>query len=146
MLARDRNGPKLRYQAMIYPALDPGCESGSMRALARGYMLTQDMMKWFWAQYLSSPADATNPLAAPIAASPQQLAGLPPATILTAEYDPPRDEGEAYGEKLRAAGVPVVARRYLGMIHGFASLPFITEVANRALADLGADLRAALTA
>lgn len=146
MLARDRKGPKLRYQAMIYPALDPGCETASMQEFATGYMLTRDIMKWFWAQYLSGPADAKNPLAAPIVASAADLAGLPPATILTAEYDLPRDEGEAYAGKLRAAGVPVIARRYLGMIHGFASLPFITEVANRAMADLGADLRAALAA
>jgi acetyl esterase len=144
MLARDRGGPVLRYQALIYPALDPGCESESMKALARGYFLTQDVMKWFWSCYLTSPADAVNPLAAPLRAT--SLAGLPPATILTAEFDPPRDEGEAYADRLRAAGVPVVARRYLGMIHGFASLPFITEVANRAIADVGHDLRVALTA
>lgn len=144
MLARDRKGPKLRYQAMIYPATDPGCDTASMRELASGYMLPQAMTKWFWAQYLSSPADAQNPLAAPIRSTMEHLAGLPPATILTAEYDPLRDEGEKFSEMLRAAGVPVIARRYLGMIHGFASLPFITEVANRALADVGADLRAAL--
>jgi acetyl esterase len=101
-------------------------------------------MKWFWSCYLASPADAANPLAAPLCAT--NLAGLPPASILTAEFDPPRDEGEAYADRLRAAGVPVVARRYLGMIHGFASLPFITEVANRAVADVARDLRAALTA
>jgi acetyl esterase len=144
MLARDRGGPTLRYQALIYPALDPGCESESMKTLARGYFLTQDVMKWFWSCYLASPADAANPLAAPLCAT--NLAGLPPASILTAEFDPPRDEGEAYADRLRAAGVPVVARRYLGMIHGFASLPFITEVANRAVADVARDLRAALTA
>jgi acetyl esterase len=144
MLARDRGGPALLYQALIYPALDPGCESESMKALARGYFLTQDVMKWFWSCYLASPADAANPLAAPLRAT--NLAGLPPATILTAEFDPPRDEGEAYADRLRAAGVTVVARRYLGMIHGFASLPFITEVANRAIADVAHDLRAALTA
>jgi acetyl esterase len=144
MLARDRSGPVLLYQALIYPALDPGCDSESMKALARGYFLTQNVMKWFWSCYLTSPADAMNPLAAPLRAT--NLAGLPPATILTAEFDPPRDEGEAYADRLRAAGVPVVARRYLGMIHGFASLPSITQVANRAIADVAHDLRAALTA
>jgi acetyl esterase/lipase len=142
-LARDRAGPALRYQALIYPALDPGCDSASMRALAEGFLLSREAMRWYWGCYLSAPTDAANPLAAPLRAN---VAGLPPATVITAEFDPLRDEGEAYVGQLRAAGVAVVGRRFLGMIHGFASLPHVTTVANHALADVAADLRAALTA
>jgi acetyl esterase len=142
-LARDRGGPALRYQALIYPALDPPCESASMRTLAEGFLLTREVMRWYWGCYLATPADAANPLAAPLRAN---LAGLAPATVITAEFDPLRDEGEAYVARLGSAGVAVVGRRYLGMIHGFASLPHVTAVANRALADVAADLRTALTA
>ena len=142
-LARERGGPSLRYQALLYPALDPACDSASMRAFAEGYLLSRAAMRWYWSCYLTAPADAANPLAAPLRA---RLAGLPPATVITGEFDPLRDEGEAYVDQLRAAGVAVVGRRYLGMIHGFASLPHVTAVANHALIDIATDLRAALTA
>jgi acetyl esterase len=142
-LARDREGPALRYQALLYPALDPACGSASMQAFTDGYLLSRAAMRWFWSCYLAAPQDAANPLAAPMQAD---VAGLPPATVITAEFDPLRDEGEAYADHLRAAGVAVVGRRYLGMTHGFASMPYVTPVANRALADVAADLRTALTA
>jgi acetyl esterase len=100
-------------------------------------------MLWYWGHYLRSPADRSNPLATPLKAN---LAGLPPATLVTAEFDPLRDEGEAYADRLRVAGVDVTGRRYLGMIHGFASMPYLTGLAQRALADVGADIKAALTA
>jgi acetyl esterase len=143
LMARDRNGPALRYQGLIYPCVDPSCGSASQQELADGYWLTRDSMRWFWKQYLQSPGDATNPLASPPNA---KLAGLPAATVVTAQFDPLRDEGEDYADRLRAANVEVVGRRYLGMIHGFASMPYLTPMANRALADVGADLKAALTA
>lgn len=143
LLARDRQGPALRYQALLYPALEPTCSSVSQRAFAEGYLLSQAVMQWYWNCYLRSPEDAAQPYAAPLIAD---VSGLPPATIVTAEFDPLRDEGEAYADRLRAAHVPVVGRRYLGMIHGFASLPYLTPVALRALADVGADLRGALNA
>ncbi len=143
LLARERHGPALRYQALLYPALDPQCASASAEQLATGYLLTRATMRWFWSCYLSTPLDAANPLAAPLKAD---VTGLPPATLITAEFDPLHDEGEAYADHLRAAGVAVVGRRYLGMIHGFASMPYVTPVADRALADVGADLRSALSA
>jgi acetyl esterase len=141
-LARARGGPALRYQGLLYPALDPACASRSQRELGDGYLLSRELMRWFWSCYLGSPQDAENPLAAPLLA---EVAGLPPATIITGEFDPLRDEGEAYADRLREGGVAVIARRYLGMIHGFASMPYVTPVANHALADLGADLHTALS-
>ncbi len=143
LLARERQGPALRYQALIYPCLDPECASGSAQAFAAGYLLRRDNMQWFWNQYVPKAGERANPLVTPLKAS---LAGLPAATVVTAEFDPLRDEGEAYADRLRGAGIEVTARRYLGMIHGFASMPYLTPVANRALADVGADLRAALSA
>lgn len=140
LLARDRGGPNLRHQALIYPVTDLGCDSASSRELAVGYMLTRDMMRWFAECYLGDPSRAADPLASPLKAT--DLAGLPPATVITAEFDPLRDEGEAYAARLRAAGVPVVARRYLGMLHGFLSMPYVTPVAYHAIADVGRDLRA----
>lgn len=143
ILARDRKGPVLRYQGLFYPCLDPACASASAQALATGYLLRRDTMLWFWRHYLKNATDGGNPLATLLRAD---LTGLPAATVVTAEFDPLRDEGEAYADRLRAAGVAVTGRRYLGMIHGFASLPYVTEVATRALADVGADIRAALGA
>ena len=142
-LARDRGGPALRYQALFYPALDPQCASPSAKALASGYLLTRDTMLWFWNHYLKNSADRTSALAAPLQAN---LAGLPPATVVTAEFDPLHDEGEAYADRLRSAGIEVIGRRYLGVIHGFASMPYVTAMAQRALADVGADLKTALLA
>ena len=143
LLARERQGPALRYQGLIYPCVDPECGSNSHKSLGTGYMLTRNGMLWFWGHYLKAAQGKAHPLATPLEAN---LAGLPPATVVTAEFDPLRDEGEAYADRLRAAGVEVIGRRYLGMIHGFASMPYLTQMANRALADVGADLRAALTA
>ncbi len=142
LLARERGGPALRYQGLIYPCVDPACDSPSQRAFAENHMLTRSGMLWYWKQYLRSPGDANNPLAAPPLAD---LRGLPPASLITAEFDPLRDEGEDYADRLRAAGVEVIGRRYLGMIHGFASMPYLTPMANHAVADFGADLRTALT-
>jgi acetyl esterase/lipase len=143
ILARDRKGPALRFQGLIYPCVDPSCSSASQKAFAEGYVLTRTGMLWFWKQYLQSAGDQANPVAAP---GKGDLTGLPPASLITAEYDPLRDEGEDYADRLRAAGVEVTGRRYLGMIHGFASMPYLTPIANHALADLGADLHTALTA
>ena len=141
-LAQERGGPRLRHQALLCPVTDAACDSASMTSLAGGYFLSRDMMRWFWNCYLPAPDDVRNPLASPLRA--EDLSGLPPATIVTAEFDPARDEAETYADRLRDAGVPVVARRYLGMIHGFMSMPLVTPLAERALADVAQDIRAAL--
>ena len=118
-MTRDRGGPAIRHQALLYPVIDPACDTASFHENDR-YLLTPDMMRWYWDLYVGDrPADEL-PLAVPIAAA--SLAGLPPATVLTAEYDPLRDEGEAYAAALVRAGVPTEAVRVPGMIHGFVAL------------------------
>lgn len=114
---RDAKGPALRHQLLVYPVIDSRRNTPSYQQNAEGYFLTAEAMKWFWEQYLGSDADGENPLASPIRES--DLANLPPATVITAEFDPLRDEGEAYAEQLSGAGVPVELRRWDGIIHGF---------------------------
>lgn len=139
LLARER-GPNLCYMGLIYPMIDPACDSESARALTDGPVLSHDILRWFWECYLAGHSTAVEPLAAVMHAD---LAGLPSATVLTAEFDPLRDEGEEFAGKLRALGIPVVSRRYLGMAHGFFSMPQLTPVAAHGMRDLGADLKAA---
>ncbi|MFD0668404.1 alpha/beta hydrolase [Ramlibacter sp. MAHUQ-53] len=128
--ARDLGGPALRGQVLFYPVADhPEPATGSMREFAEGYYLTAADMRWFWAQYLAREADRTHPYAAPLRA--ERLDGLPPALVLTAGYDPLRDEAERYAQRLQAAGVAVTMRRYEGMVHGFLAFP--TPAADQAL-------------
>ncbi|MCO6418180.1 alpha/beta hydrolase [Siccirubricoccus sp. KC 17139] len=115
---RDEGGPKLAGQLLLYPVTDfhtPGTPSYVENAT--GYGLTRATMEWFWGHYLAQPEDATHPHAAPLRAP--DLAGLPPALIQTAEYDPLRDEAELYAARLQEAGVPVQVTRWAGMNHGF---------------------------
>jgi acetyl esterase len=119
--SREDGGPPIASQAMVYPVTDlSSFETESYREFEDGYQLTKTEMEWFRDLYLSSPEDARNPHASPLLA--RDLSGLPPALIITAECDPLRDEGEAYGKRLRDAGVPVTCTRYAGMIHPFFSL------------------------
>jgi acetyl esterase len=119
LLARERGGPALRHQLLIYPVTDSNFERPSYRDNADGYLLTRGMMQWFWQQYLEDPGQADNPLAAPLHAD---LAGLPAATVITAGFDPLRDEGQAFAAKLEASGVAVEHLEFKGMIHGFVSM------------------------
>ena len=135
LMARDRGGPVLCHQALFYPVTKSGCETGSFTELASGYFLSREIMLWFWECYLASPEDASHPLASPMHAA--SFAGLPSASIATCEFDPLRDEGEQFGAALRAAGVQAATRRYAGMIHGFATMPHVTPVAEEAIRDLG---------
>lgn len=140
-IARDRGGPALAYQLLIYPGTDMRMSMPSIDENADGPLLTKASMHWFVNHYLNSDADRTDPLASPLLAS--NLRDLPPAFILTAECDPLRDEGEAYGQHLREAGVPVEVQRYEGMPHGFFSFAAALDGGRRALADVTSRLRSA---
>jgi acetyl esterase len=121
MRCRDAGGPALAAQVLIYPVTDVSSfETASHRELAEGYFLTRTAMDWFTGHYLASPDQKRHPEASPLLAP--NLSGLPPALVITAEFDPLRDEGEAYAERLRQAGVPVTVTRYPGMIHAFVSM------------------------
>ena len=140
-LARDNaNLPRINFVGLLYPVVDPGCDSGSQTEFSSDYLLTGEAMRYFWGQYLNGRSGAADPLFAPLNAD---LSGLPPTTIATAEFDILRDEGEQLADRLAAAGVPVQKRRYPGMIHGFASFPDLTPMASVCLAELSLDLRKA---
>lgn len=141
-LARDRGEPSLVFQLLIYPATNFNSDTPSSRENADGYFLTRDDMIWFMNHYLNSPDDRNSPLASPALAA--DLSGLPPALVITAEYDPLRDEGEQYGQMLKEAGVPVTISRYNGMIHGFVTFPGFDQ-GERARAEASAALRVAFT-
>jgi acetyl esterase len=142
LMARDRKGPALRHQLLIYPVTDADFTRPSYRENAEGYLLTTKAMEWFWNHYVPEPARRTEPLAAPLRA--KDLRGLPPAFVLTAEYDPLRDEGEAYARRLQEAGVPTRLQRYDGAIHGFFAMGLLAEVARRAVDDAAAEVKQAL--
>jgi acetyl esterase len=141
-MARDRGAPALRFQLLVYPVTDCAFDTSSYRENAEGYFLTQNMMRWFWEQYLTDPTQAAEPYASPLRAD--ALGGLPPALCITAEFDPLRDEGEAYAARLRDAGVSVTSSRYDGMFHGFFAMDAQLDRARDAIAEASAALRAAL--
>ena len=145
LMARDQGGPALRGQLMIYPVTDyhsPGHPSYVENA--EGYGLSAAGMRWFWNHYLTSPSEADNPYVSPLRA--KNLRGLPPALIITAEYDVLRDEGERYGQRLAEAGVPTKVTRYDGMHHGFFQMYGIVEKAKAALEESAAWLKARFAA
>lgn len=137
--ARDERGPRLVGQLLVYPVTDYPSDAMPSYAANDAYGLSRAAMEHYWMQYLGdAPADA--PYAAPLRAT--DLAGLPPALVITAEYDVLRDEGEAYGGKLQAAGVPVEVIRYDGVNHGFFSMAGLIEGGTQAMSDACAWLRA----
>jgi len=141
LLARERGGPKLVHQMLIYPVTDFSFETRSHIDNAEGYLLTRPLMDWFLGHYFSGPTPRSDPRFAVLRVA--DLGGLPPATVLTAEFDPLRDEGESYGARLRAAGVPVAVMRYDGMIHGFLPQPALFPQAAEAIDAVSGALRAA---
>jgi acetyl esterase len=122
LLAKRRSGPRLAAQVLFYPVTDASFDTDSYHRFATGYFLRREAMQWFWDQYLTDDAQRAESTASPLRADLDELAGLPPALVITAEADVLRDEGEAYANKLRQAGVPVTATRYQGAIHDFAML------------------------
>jgi acetyl esterase len=139
-LARDAGGPKIAFQLLIYPATEAELDTYSHKTFT-DYFLTKDDINWFWGHYARTPADRKDPRIAPALA--KSFKALPPALIITAEFDPLRDEGEAYGEKLRAAGVPVSVTRYEGMIHGFFSMYEVLDKGKQSIEESAAALRKA---
>jgi acetyl esterase len=139
LMARDRSDPKLVFQLLLFPATDFRLSTPSMEELSEGYNVTKPQMIWIRDNYLPDMADWTNPLASPLLAA--DLSSLPAALLIYAEYDPLRDEAEAYARRLKEAGVPVKASRYDGMIHDFPDL--FEEPGNRALNEIASALRAA---
>jgi acetyl esterase len=137
---RDEGGPALCAQLLLYPVTDYHTAGTlSYEENADGYGLTRDTMKCFWAHYLTDASEATNPYASPLRASDLSL--LPPALVITAEYDPLRDEGDLYAERLKAAGVPTRLSRYDGVNHGFMFWVGNVEKAGTAMKEACAWLR-----
>ena len=141
LLARDAGGPKLAFQLLIYPAVDMEFSRPSIDENADGYVLTKDHMIWFRAHYLSTDADRADFRASPLLADDHS--GLPPALVITAEFDPLRDEGRDYAEKLQAAGVPTTLSNYEGQVHVFFQLSPILDGGRRAVDEACAALRQA---
>jgi acetyl esterase len=138
-MARDRAGPQISLQVLIYPITDFNFETPSYRSCGEGYYLTRDSMQWFWREYLTRPEDGRQPYCSPLRA--ESLAGLPPALILTAEFDPLRDEGEAYARRLAEAAVPFELARYPGLIHGFLRRTAVFDAAQGAMQQICDSLR-----
>jgi acetyl esterase len=140
LLARERDGPRLAGQVLIYPVTDHAFDTASYEENAEGYLLSRRSMRWYWDQYLDSTVQGANPFASPLRAP--DLSALPPATVLTCGFDPLRDEGLAYADRLRSADVDVTVRNYPDAIHAFVSFPDLVRT-REARADLVADLRTA---
>jgi len=143
LVARDRGGPAIAAQYLIYPITDCDLDRPSYHENAEGYFLTRAQMAWFWDHYVPSVEQRREPYASPLRAT--SLAGLPPATVLTAEYDPLRDEGEAYAAALQQAGVPATVTRYDGMIHAFVKRVDQFDRALIAIRQIGTDLKRLLS-
>ncbi|WP_410607229.1 alpha/beta hydrolase [Amycolatopsis sp. lyj-109] len=127
ILAKRRGDVTFKQQVLFYPVTDANFDTESYLEFAEGYFLGREGMKWFWDQYTTDPAQRAEITASPLRASLDELAGLPPALVITGEADVLRDEGEAYAAKLRQAGVPVTAVRYQGIIHDFVMVNALRE-------------------
>jgi acetyl esterase len=140
LMAKDRGGPKISFQALLIPATDASVDTESYKTYGVGHFLARAFMKYGWDLYAPDAKTRDNPYVSPLRASAEELKGLPPALVITAQNDPLRDEGEAYARRLDDAGVPVAAARYQGTIHDFVLLNALrrvpsTEAALRQIAD-----------
>lgn len=140
LMARDRSGPRIDLQILIYPITDCNFDTPSYLENQDGYMLTRNLMQWFWNHFIENEVDARHPYASPLQAS--DLSNLPEALIITAEYDPLRDEGEDYGQKMAAAGVNVRVSRYPGMMHAFVRMLARLDAARDALKEVSEMMQA----
>jgi acetyl esterase/lipase len=141
LLAKAGGGPAVVHQLLVYPNTDYLADTASMRAVTDKHFFNPTSIAWYWGMYLGTPQDGDNPLASPLRAG--DLSGLPPATVITAEYDPLRDEGELYAERLRDAGVPAETIRYDGMMHGFFTMFGVLDTAQEAVTAAAGRLAAA---
>lgn len=146
LMAKDKKGPALRLQVLFWPVTNANFETASYNQFATERFLTKTLMMWFWDNYTTNPAERKEIYASPLLATTQQLAGLPPAFVQTAENDVLRDEGEAYARKLDEAGVNVTAVRYNGMIHDWGLLNPLSQVpgTKSAMLQAAAELKKAL--
>jgi len=147
LMARDnhaagKSAPEIRFQVPIYPVTNHNFNTASYADNAEGYYLTQKMMRWFWDQYLPNDSAGQESYASPLLAD---LAGLPPSLVITAEYDPLRDEGEAYADRLSSAGVSAELVRYNGQIHGFIGMADLIDDGREAIELIGKRLRSFFT-
>jgi acetyl esterase/lipase len=127
LMTKERRGPRIERLLLFYPVTDASFDTASYHQFAEGYFLRRDAMMWFWDQYMSDPQERDEITASPLRANLEQLQGLPPTLLITAEADVLRDEGEAFANKLRAAGVPVTAVRFQGTIHDFVMLNALAQ-------------------
>lgn len=143
LMAKSAGAPRIRFQLLLWPVTDAGFDTASYEQFANGYFLTAGMMHWFWDSYTTDAAQRAEITASPLRATTSQLQGLPPALIQTAELDVLRDEGEAYGRKLDAAGVDVTVTRYDGLIHDYGLLNVLANVpaVQSALRQAGTELK-----
>ncbi|MFH7333984.1 alpha/beta hydrolase [Streptomyces sp. KHY 26] len=146
LMAKERGGVPLVQQVLFYPVTDANFDTASYHQFATGYFLRRDGMQWFWDQYTTDESERAQITASPLRATTEQLKDLPPALVITGEADVLRDEGEAYATKLRAAGVPVTAVRFQGIIHDFVMLDALrgTHAAEAAITMAVRTLHAAL--
>ncbi|PLR29869.1 alpha/beta hydrolase [Chimaeribacter arupi] len=128
MMAKEQGAPHVRFQLLLWPVTDAAFDSGSYQSYPEGFFLSRNMMKWFWDNYTTDESKRVELHASPLRATPDQLAGLPPALIQVAEFDVLRDEGEAYGRKLNEAGVETTLVRYNGLIHDYGLLNPLSQV------------------
>lgn len=135
-------GPKPAAQLLLYPTVEAGRTGGSLELFAEGFFLTRAQIEWFGAQYVPEGTDPEDPRLSPLKAP--DLSGLPPAIVLTAGFDPLRDEGEEYAHAMRAAGVPVLLRRFPGLIHGFGNMTSVSRTSREALVEMAGATRAVL--
>ncbi|MGW7195339.1 alpha/beta hydrolase [Streptomyces chryseus] len=142
LMARDAGGPAIRAQLLVYPNTDYLADTPSRHGNTDPLLFNNKSVQWYWDNYLTSPEDGQNPLVSPLRATSH--AGLPQALVITAEYDPLRDEGEQYAQRLRDSGVPVESTRYPGVAHGFFAMAGVLDAGSRALGQAAAYLRTAL--
>ncbi|MDW6064625.1 alpha/beta hydrolase [Streptomyces sp. FXJ1.4098] len=143
LMARDAGGPDILTQVLVYPNTDYLADTPSRRENTDPLLFNDKSVHWYWDNYLADSEDGRHTLASPLRAADHS--GLPPALVITAEYDPLRDEGERYAQRLRKSGVPAETTRYTGMAHGFFTMSGTLDAARRAVAQAAGHLRTAFT-